>query len=67
VYVSPARTTAACNAEIHECVEFHRLTDDLDKVVATCERAGDPRGMCMWYRDKLLHDDRGVQLRERVA
>ena len=54
------RRGTVSHAQIHECTDFHHLTDYLDKVVATCEPAGDPHNMCTWYRNKLLHDERGI-------
>lgn len=54
------RRGTASNTRLYECTDFHHLTDYLDKVVATCEPAGDPNNMCSWYRDKLLHDERGI-------
>jgi hypothetical protein len=54
------RRGTASNTRLYECTDFHHLTDYLDKVVATCEPAGDPNNMRMWYRDKLLHDERGI-------
>jgi hypothetical protein len=54
------RRGTASNTRLYECTDFHHLTDYLDKVVATCEPAGDPNNMCTWYRDKLLHDERGI-------
>jgi len=54
------RRGSASNTQLYECTDFHHLIEYLDKVVATCEPAGDPRNMKTWYRDKLLQDERGI-------
>lgn len=41
-------------------VDFHHAIVYLDAVVSSLEPEGDPCGMREWYRDKLLHCDRGV-------
>ena len=54
------RRGTASNTHLYECTDFHHLTEYLDKVVATCEPAGDPKNMRTWYREKLLHDEHGI-------
>lgn len=54
------RESAAAKTALHEHVDFHHLIEYLDKVVATCEPAGDPHNMRTWYRAKLLEDDRAI-------
>ncbi len=66
------REGSAANSPIFECTDFHHLVEYLDAVVAECEPSGDPKNMRTWYREKLLHDERGIDdifagLRRRAA
>lgn len=60
VLAETLRRGAAANTKLYECTDFHHLIEYLDKVVATCEPAGDPNNMRQWHRDKLLHEERGI-------
>ena len=47
-------------AQFHHLTDFEHLMGYLDNVVNTCEPAGDPRNMKLWYRSKLLHEDDAI-------
>jgi len=65
------RRVLPANIQAVELVDLEHLMGYLDKVVDTCEPAGDPKNMKRWYRHELLHDDAAIDriwrsLRERA-
>ena len=48
------------NTAVNQLVDFEHLIDYLDKVVDTCEPAGDPKDWKGRYRTQLLDDDSAI-------